>query len=90
MEPFVFTATPMMPSPGVLLVCVVAVLAALYPVDAHLFARFLETRVGLMVLNFRMRRMQRKLYRELAATCKEAGWPAPPPFKFVPIQERKG
>ena len=44
--------------------------------------------IQIMWLNFRMKRMQKRLYKQLCKDAETLGLPQPPPFKFTPIQER--
>lgn len=63
-------------------------LAICFPKEAYLVSLKIGIELELMWLNFRMRRMQLKLYRQLQRDHKERGWPELPPFKYTRIQDR--
>lgn len=63
-------------------------LAILFPEEAYLVALKIGLEVELMILNWRLRRAQLKLYKQLQKDHRERGWPELPPFKYVRIQDR--
>ena len=65
-----------------------AMLAIVFPQETYLVCMKISLEIELMLLNRRMRRLQWKLYKQLQKDAKVMGWPAPPPFKFVRIQDR--
>lgn len=75
-------------SPSMWLVVLMGTACALWPEEAFLVVEKIRLELAIMSLNFRLRRMQLRLYKQLCKDAKEIGLPAPPPFKFVPIQER--
>ena len=78
-----------MTSPGVILCGFVFALMIIYPETANYVVERVILEAQIMVLNFRLKRAQWQLYQQLVKDAKTMGWPAPPPFKYTPIQDRK-
>ncbi|QNJ25923.1 hypothetical protein SynSYN20_01596 [Synechococcus sp. SYN20] len=62
--------------------------AVCFPEETYLVAMKIGLELELMHLNWKLRRMQWKLYKQLQRAHKERGWAPLPPFKFVRIQDR--
>lgn len=78
-----------MTSPGVILCGFVFALMVIYPETAAYVVERVILEAQIMVLNYRLKRAQWRLYQQLVKDAETMGWPAPPPFKYTPIQERK-
>ena len=65
-----------------------AMLAIVFPEETYLTCMKISLEIELMLLNWKMRRMQWKLYKQLCKDAKTLGLPEPPPFKFVRLQDR--
>ena len=75
-------------SPGIYLCLILFGLVALYPTQASEVLERASLELQIMILNWRLKRAQYRLYKQLQKDHKERGWPALPPFEFVPIQHR--
>ncbi len=75
-------------TPGIVLCCAMAFAVALWPEEVHHIVERSILELRIMVLNWRLYRAQRKLYKQLQQDAKTLGIPQPPPFKFVRIQDR--
>lgn len=75
-------------TPGLVLCLFIAFAIATWPEETSAVVERCILEMRIMELNFKMERLQRKMYRQLVKDAKTMGWPAPPPFKFVPIQQR--
>ncbi len=62
--------------------------AVCFPEETYLVAMKIGLELELMHLNWKLRRMQWKLYKQLCKDAKLIGLPQPPPFKFVRLQDR--
>ena len=62
-------------------------LVASFPEDAFIFAKTVDLKIRLHVLNVRMFVMSYIMYRKLVRDFAAMGWPAPP-FVFVPLWKR--
>ena len=45
-------------------------------------------KIQIYYINYRMRWMAWRMHRQLIRLSKEAGWPEPPPFRYVNIWDR--
>jgi hypothetical protein len=66
---------------------VLVCLVAFFPEDAFIFAKTLDLKLKLHVLNIRMFFMSYIMYRKLVRDFSAMGLPAPP-FAFVPLWKR--
>ena len=78
----------MIHSPGVFLCVCLSALVFVFPKESYSVIATCALEIQIMVLNFRMKRIQKRLYKQLCEDAKTMGLPEPPPFKFTPIQER--
>ena len=62
--------------------------ALVFPEETYFYATKIALEIELMFLNWKMHRLQKRLYKQLCKDAKEIGLPPPPPFKFVRIQDR--
>lgn len=63
-------------------------LAAIFPKDAMNFALWVNYQVQLHYVNQRMKFISWCMHRKLTRMCKEAGFPTPGPFRYIPLWER--
>ena len=66
-----------------------AMAAVVFPRETFLVAMKISLEMELMLLNWKLERMQWKLYRQLQRDHKERGWAPLPPFKYVRLQDRQ-
>ncbi len=77
-----------MTSPGLLLCGFLFALLLIYPEETNSVVERCVLELQIMWLNFRLKRAQWRLYKQLCKDAETLGLPQPPPFKFTPIQER--
>lgn len=75
-------------SPSGLLFLLLFAAAIVYPEKTFFYVMKLTYEIELMMLNWKLKRMQWKLYKQLCKDAKTIGLPQPPPFKFVRLQDR--
>ena len=81
--------TSMFNTPAMYLVAAMFAAACIWTDEAILLAALISYRVQLSILNWRMRRIQWRMYQQLCRDAKTLGLPAPPPFRFIPLQDRE-
>ena len=67
------------------------ILAAAFVLDPELTQEFLQAafiKLEVYIINLRLKWASWCMYRKLVKLCKESGFPAPGPFKYVDIWER--
>ena len=60
-----------------------------WPEEAAAVATACSLKIQIYFINYRMKWMAWRMYRQIVKMSKEAGFPHPGPFKFVNIWERE-
>lgn len=69
-----------------------ALLVGAFIIDPELTTRVLTAvslKIQVFYINYRMKWMAWRMYRQLCKLTKEAGFPSPGPFKFVDLWDRE-
>ena len=69
---------------GLLIACF-----AFWPEESAAVATATSLKIQIYWLNYRMKFQAWRMYRQIVKLSKEAGFPHPGPFKFVPLWERE-
>lgn len=77
-----------MTSPGVWVTAIAAAIYLAYPEECSKAFWVAYLQLQIMNLNRRLKAQQWKLYQEINREHVKRGWPALPPFEFVPVQHR--
>ena len=68
---------------------VIIVTLLLWPEETTSVFTATSLKIQIYYINYRMKFMAWRMHKQLIKLSEEAGWPAPPPFSFVNLWDRK-
>ena len=72
-----------------LLITLIGISLALWPEETTSIFTAVSLKIQIYYINYRMKWMAWRVHRSLTRLCKEAGFPAPGPFRFVNLWDRE-
>ena len=71
-----------------LLITLIGISLALWPEETTSIFTAVSLKIQIYYINYRMKWMAWRVHRSLTRLCKEAGFPAPGPFRFTNLWDR--